>query len=166
LKKKYQNGEQYYNRLYLRFNASIAVGLLPMAWLLLEKQSGKLTPLSLEPWPLWVLIGVLLFGALTIIAFSIKRFKKGKNVACEAPGFREKLDLYFIASLRKYLEFLLGGLICVAGMWITGNTLFLVGYLITLILLSLGRPTLTAFMEDLKLTKDEQSRLLEKKEIE
>lgn len=165
MNKTYQNGEQYFHKLYTKFNAFIAITLLPMAWLLLEKQIGRLQP-TLDGLMLWSLIIALIFSESAIIFHAIKSFKKELKRTSPSATLREKLDVYYQVSTKKYVFFLLAGMICVVGMWITVNTIFIVGYIVSLIFLSLGRPTLSAFFDDLSLSEEEQNILLDKKEIE
>ncbi|MFY0625014.1 MAG: hypothetical protein JXR07_01885 [Reichenbachiella sp.] len=166
MKSKYQNGEQFYHKLYISFNGFIAVTLLPMGWLLLEKQTDQLVPLPIDAFYTWLIITSIFLATSALIYSSLTKFKKATRQAAENKRLRIKLDAYRRASTTKYFEFLLVGILYFVGMWLTGNTLFLVGYIVSLILLSLGRPTISAFIEDLKLSAEEETILLEKKPIE
>lgn len=78
---------------------------------------------------------------------------------------REKLDSYKRESVKKFIAFFLASMICVCGLYISANAFFIVGYIVSIILLSIKRPTLNTIIEDLKLAADEQNVLIEKKEI-
>ncbi len=123
-------------------------------------------PISLEPVWQWCLLSSLLLGIGFIIYASLARFKQGLGKVSEVDTLREKLDCYYLLSIKKYFEFMLSGLLSVAGFWATANTLFLIGYIVSLIFLSLGRPTISVFIEELQLSEKEGAILLEKQPIE
>ncbi len=162
--KAFKNGEEYYNRIYLLFNLFIAGSLLPFGYLLLLKQSDQLVMLVSDQWYLPLVISLLLATA-AIIFQAHKSFKAFLKTERKPDILRIKLSSYQSASVRKYLAFFLASLICVCGLYLTASSLFIVGYIVSMILLSIKRPTLNTIIEDLELNKEEQNILIEKKDI-
>lgn len=161
---KFKNGEDYYNKIYLHFNFLIAVSLLPFGYLLLQQQAGLLVVLVPEQWYAMVVISLLL-AAAGLIFQSHQVFVSFLKVDRASDGLRVKLVSYKMASEKKNLSFLLASLICVCGFYLTASSIFVVGYIVSIILLSIKRPTLNTIIEDLKLSEDEQNILIEKKNI-
>lgn len=162
----FENGEEYFHKLYIRFNGSIAVTLLPMGWLLLQLQAGRLLPISDNLTISWLLTGLILSVSVYIFFFAKKSFEDSCQAIAANESLRTKLNLYFSTSNRKFLIFLFAKLLTAIGFFLTASKLFIVGYIIGLILLSLKRPSLSSFLEDLKLSEDEKNILLEKKPIQ
>ncbi|WP_422360932.1 hypothetical protein [Reichenbachiella sp.] len=161
---QYKNGEEYYNKIYLLFNFFIAVSLVPFGYLLLLKQSGQLVAQLYGEWYYPVMISLLLAGAAVIFQAK-KAFKIYLSTEQKGSTLRDKLDRYKSNSVKKYISFLLAGLICVCGFYLTASPLFIVGYIVSIILLSIKRPTLNTIIEDLKLSEEEQKILIEKEDI-
>lgn len=160
----FKNGEEYYNKIYLLFNFFIAISLVPFGYLLLLKQSGQLIALVNGTWFYSILVSLLLAGA-AIIFQAIKFFslylKSDKNEI----ELRGKLDDYQSKSVKKYTAFFIASMIYVCGFYLTASAFFIVGYIVSTILLSIKRPTLNTIIEELNLSEEEQNILIEKKDI-
>ncbi|UXX80441.1 hypothetical protein N7E81_04920 [Reichenbachiella carrageenanivorans] len=161
---KFNNGEDYYNKIYLHFNFLIAISLLPFGYLLLQQQAGLMMVLVPDQWYIMVVVSLML-AAAGLIFQSHKVFISFLKTDMTADSLREKLVSYKTASQKKNLSFLLASLICVCGFYLTTSGIFVVGYIVSIILLSIKRPTLNTIIEDLKLSEDEQNILIEKKDI-
>lgn len=107
----------------------------------------------------------MLLAAAAIIFQANRSFITFLKIENIKLSLREKLDAYKSESVRKYLAFLLASLICVCGLYLTANSFFIVGYIVSIVLLSIKRPTLNTIIEDLKLNEEEQNILIEKKDI-
>ncbi|WP_109831980.1 hypothetical protein [Reichenbachiella versicolor] len=163
---KYRNGEEYYNRIYLFFNATVAVTILPLAILLLKKQSNQLIPILPEVWMQWSLAIILNLTIAATLYWSIGQYKTGLSQVKKKTTLRSILDTYYKVSSKKFLSLMLVCGICVAGYYTTVNGLFIVAYVITMIFLSLKRPTLNLLIEELELSEDHKKILVDKLEIE
>jgi hypothetical protein len=166
LKFKYNNGEEYYTKLYIFFNASIAITLLPIAFLLLKKQAGQLLPLIELDWITDITIIILLLMGSILIFISSKNFKQDISQISSEDTLRQKLDIYSSVCVKKYLWFLLAGILCAIGLFLTATSLFIIGYILSLIFLSIGRPTLNIIIEHLSLSDSEKRILYDKKNID
>lgn len=162
--KLYKNGEEYYNKIYLQFNFFIAISLVPFGYLLLQKQAGLLMPMVDDEFQLMV-VSALLLAAAAVIFQVIKSFKEYLAGQEDSQSLREKLDVYKTHSVKKFISFFLASMICVCGFYLTAHSIFIVGYIVSTVLLSIKRPTLNTIIEDLKLSKEEQQILIDKKEI-
>ncbi len=161
-KSSYQNGEQFYNRLHLIFNALIAVSLFPFAIVYLELDRGT----AQEPAILGLMSDIMsylvpvLVGS--IIVFSFKAYRNNIMKVNDLPDLRDKLDLYYKLSLRKYISLGAASLLTILMFYLTHSQIFIVTYVFALIAYSLGRPTLKIIGEDCRLSKNEKKILEEK----
>lgn len=160
----YKNGEEYYNKIYLLFNFFIAISLVPFGYLLLQKQVGELESLVIDEW-YYVILVTLLLASAAIIFQSHQKFRAYLKKEQSSNSLRDKLNVFKTESVKKFVGFLLASMICVCGFYLTASAFFIVGYIVSTILLSIKRPTLNTIIEDLKLSEEEQNVLIEKKDI-
>lgn len=162
----YQNGEQYYNRLHLYFNALIAITLFPFAMVYLELDRGTAEARILGETISTVLsyIVPIVAGALMVNAF--KTFRKSLASVPELLTLRSKLDLYYQSALKKYLVLCAAALITILCFYGTQASIFIVVYVFVLIAFSLGRPTIKIICEDCNLGKEEIKTLQDKLPID
>jgi len=81
-------------------------------------------------------------------------------------SLRDLLDSYYRLSTRKFLSLMMVCGMAVAGYYTTVNGLFIVAYVVTMIFLSLKRPTLNLLIEELQLKEDQKKILIDKIEID
>ena len=134
-----------------------------MGYLILLKLKETLSPQLSNGY--YVALGSLLLNSAALMFWAMRHFKSGLVRTQKHTTLRDKLDSYFSLSLNKYKTFLLSGVMLATGLYLTANDLFILGYVIGLILLSLGRPSLPAFFNDLQLSEEDKTILLEKQPI-
>lgn len=162
----YKNGEDYYHKIYLMFNGFVALSLVPFGYLILEKTQRQIRPVLGNEYVAWVVTALLLISGSLLLYTATKRFSLDLSTATLNPSLRLKLNAYFFASRRKIGAFTLGALIFDAGLFLTGNSLFIVGFVVSMVLLSLGRPTLKLIIDELQLNESATKILREKTTIE
>lgn len=158
----YQNGEQFYNRIHLFFNALIAITLFPFAMVYLELDRGIARDRLIEG-----TMGMLISYIVTILAgalmvYSFKAYRKEISKAPELTSLRAKLDLYYQSALQKYLILGVAALVTTLSLYGTHASILIVVYVFILIAFSLGRPTIKVIGEDCKLSKEEMKILEDK----
>jgi len=163
---KYKTGEDYYHKIYLMFNGLVAISLVPFGYLILEKTQGRDHSILSNGYVAWVITSLLLICGILLLYSSSRKFPSDLSFAIQKDTLRLKLDAYFVASRRKIGAFNLAALIFDAGLFLTTNSLFIVGFVVSMVLLSLGRPTLKLIIDELKLNEVEQTILREKKKID
>jgi len=162
---KYKTGEDYYHKIYLLFNGLVAVSLVPFGYLVLEKTQGQSQNMITNDYASWLVTSLLLIIGGILLHTSSKKFREELKLAILKDNLRFKLDAYYLVSRQKILFFTLAALIFDTGLFLTSNTLFIVGFVVSMVLLSLGRPTLKLIIDELRLNNEEQMILSEKKEI-
>lgn len=163
---QYKNGEEYYNKIYVFFNATVAITILPLGYLLLQKQSNQLLPVVTSYWVSWLLTGSLILAIGAGLFWAIRQYRLGLKAVKEQSSLRAILNSYYAVSTRKFLFLMLISGIAVAGYYVTVNALFIIAYVVTMIFLSLKRPTLNLLIEELNLSDDRKQVLIDKLEIE
>ncbi|MEQ9290604.1 MAG: hypothetical protein RIG77_26980 [Cyclobacteriaceae bacterium] len=152
---KYQTAEEYYNRIYIVFNGLIAITLVPfvIVFLDIEKNGASNAPLQGQL-TIFLSIGLSLLYCL-LLYISVSRYKKGLSGIQKISPLREKLNHYYSVSLKKYLGLTFCCLLCVVGLFLTRYFLFSIGYVLALVVLSIGRPVLNSIMDRIPLSDTE-----------
>ncbi|UXP32312.1 hypothetical protein N6H18_18395 [Reichenbachiella agarivorans] len=163
---RFKNGEEYYNKIYTLFNLSVAVTLLPFGYLVLEKHSGSLVSMPLDSWLLWSISLPSLAALGYLVYWSHQSFIADKASAKTQPNLRAKLQAFHTLLLKRFLTYTGISGACTLLLFITGSGLFIMAYVVTMILLSLSRPTLNLIIEALDLAEEEEKILIDKLDIQ
>lgn len=162
----FKTGEDFYHKIYLRFNGLVALVLIPFGYMILEMQSGTELDQVNNLYVNWLLVILLSIAGGLILHKSKKRFINDLEIATKQETLRQKLELYLSIANRKFLNFALASLIFDAGLYLTGSPIMIVAFVVAMILISLGRPTLDLIVRELRLNKIEQQVLRDKKVID
>lgn len=160
---QYKTGEDFYNKIYLHFNALIAVSLIPFGVLLLDLQKSPPQQAMLTGIPGYVALILLALTGAFMIYWALKQYK-ARALKTDL-SLRDKLNTHYAHAIKKYIQITIGCLCFVLALWLTRDKIVIPGYIVGLVILSLGRPTLQDIIRQLKLSSDEESILYEKKEI-
>lgn len=105
----------------------------------------------------------LIFLAGIFLAYFI--YRKNTAEARLTGVLRKKLERYYASLLIKNSILAGVSLFLVLAMFLTGNNFFVIMYLVTLVIISLNRPSPFSMIKDLKLNKEEQEILIKNHEI-
>ncbi|MEQ6119106.1 hypothetical protein [Reichenbachiella sp. MALMAid0571] len=152
---KYQTGEEYYNKIYLVFNALIAATLFPFVVLFLNIERNGTSDTILNDEPAYLLASILLLIYTFLFYTSIKSYKKELSHIKKDRPLREKLDNYYSVSLKKYFKLTICCALMVLGLLLTKYFLFIIGYILALVVLSIGRPVLNSIISEIPLNESE-----------
>ena len=103
-------------------------------------------------------IGLLVI-IITLPQVSNFIYKKQLERAVAEKDLPAKLNSYFVANLIKFALLEAPGLMSIAFYFITGDYLFLIGYILILVLFLINRPTDQKLIEHLQLTHQEKADL-------
>lgn len=85
---------------------------------------------------------LFLSAALALLAWQQIDFQRSiRNIRGSGFDIREKFGLYANATLSRYRVLLVVGFICAAGLLLYENVGFTIAYAITLVLISVGKPS-------------------------
>jgi hypothetical protein len=162
---QYKNGEEYYNRIYLIFNALIAISLLPFSIILLEIQDKGLEFAMIKGNLAYIIMAT---SVLVISFFTFRSFEQLKTLRSSLiteSSLREKLNIYHSFYLKHYIILNSFCVIVTVVLYLTKSNIMVVFYVFLLVLLSIHRPTLKRIIEQLKLSVEEQEILYQKRDI-
>jgi hypothetical protein len=161
---KYQTGEEYFNKIYLVFNALIALSLVPFVLIFLDIQKyGADEKIITGQSSDFLIIGLSIVYVL-IFYISLASFKKGLSGIKKNNSIREKLNEYYSLSIKKYSQLTICCFLMVLGLFLTKHFLFTIGYVLALVVLSFGRPVLKTIIDIIALN-DTESDILNNKLI-
>lgn len=163
---KYQTGEEYFNKIYLVFNAIIAVSLVPFVLIFLDIQKYGAADKLITGRYSELLIIALSVVYLVVFYVSLRNFKTGYSKIQRDKPIREKLNEYYYLSLKKYTQLTICCFLMVLGLFLTKHFLFTIGYVLALVVLSFGRPVLKIIVEVIASNDTERDIINNKKIID
>ena len=158
MKKGFNNWSEFYQRISLIFHGIIAFSLLPFAWFYLELDSGLGEPVLKDTY-LIIFNVLILVGIVLILYFSHQQFTGTLRSLRKSQSVRSKLQVYFDASLRKFIINEFAAVVALIGMVVGQEILFAVVYVFILFIFSLSRPRFDKVTQQLSLSKEEKELL-------
>lgn len=162
---KYKNGEEYYNKIYLVFNALIAGTLVPFVVLFLDIERNGSDDAIFSKISAYFLSLMLSLIYVFLFYTSINSYKKELSHIKKESSLREKLNSYYSISLKKYFRLTICCGVMVVGLLLTKYFFFIIGYILALGVLSIGRPVLNSIISEIPLNESEIGILNNKDEI-
>jgi hypothetical protein len=161
----YKTAEQYYFRLSLIFYVLAAAPMVPFIIVYLQMQDGAMTPL------LGVELNSTITAILAVLAFGnvvlgMRLYKQEIQPLKSLTSLRDRLDLFLHASIVQYSCMEAATIMAVLGLYLTRMTFFVLLYLGMLIIFAQVRPEMRRISKQLKMTKEEEEIVYQKKEIE
>lgn len=106
--------------------------------------------------------GSILLGFIyVLLAFHYWKFHNAiKNILTNHHPLEAKIVLYKHATIHRFKTLLLSSLLCPLGLLLFENNGFIIAYALTLVFLSLGKPTPDRIVRLLKLKGEEKDRVI------
>lgn len=160
----YRSAEVYFFRFSLIFYLLLALPMVPFIIVYLRMQDGEVTPVLGEEVNTLVtlVLGVLAFGN---VVMGMRLYRREMLQLKKEDTLREKLDLFFHASIVQFSCLEAAAIIAVAGLFLTRTIFFVLLFLGMVIILAQVRPDLRRMCRELRLSKDEEEVVYQKKEI-
>lgn len=160
----YQTADQYYFRLSLIFYLLVSVPMVPFIIVYLQMQGGEVTP------PFGAQLNSTVTGILAVMAFGnvvlgMRLYKQEMGGLTKTSPLREKLDLFFHATVVQYSCMEAATIMAVAGLYLTRSTFFVLLYLGMVIIFAQVRPEIRRLCKQLGLSKAEEEVVYQKSEI-
>ena len=154
--------EDFHNKIGFIFHGILALPLAAFVYLFLEIRHRNLQPVLSAREYFNILIGIIGVLAVIIAVAGLNAFKKEKRMVNNREGLQNKLIAYYHALTKFYIYTGVSSVVFVGGLYLTASAVFIVGYVFLLFLLSLNRPSLQKYVNDLRLTKEERDIILHK----
>lgn len=105
----------------------------------------------------FILLGLIYF----LLAFHYWKFHNSiKNILNNNHDLETKIVLYEQATIRRFWTLLLSSVLCPLGLLLFENNGYIIAYALTLVFLSLGKPTPDRIVRLLKLKGEEKERVI------
>ena len=162
---KFSNSREFLNKLQLYVNMMIAVPMIIFIYFFLQIENGNYFPELLDEGTLsYMRIGILLILLIMVVMATIA-FKKHVDSINPEILLRDKLDLYYSASITRSFLYEIATLTSIIGLIISGEQIYVAYYTITLVAFSITYPTMHRIVGQLRLKKNEKEILLSRKKI-
>ncbi|MTI22757.1 hypothetical protein E1176_17125 [Fulvivirga sp. RKSG066] len=160
---QFKSPEDFHNKLGFIFHAMLAVPLAVFIYLFLEIKNRAFSPALDTGIDDKVIIILLVAISVADLAIGYYLHKRNLKNARTIDDFQKKLKAYFTSSL-VFWSFIEGGsILMIVGLYLTTSSVFIVGYMFLLLVLSLNRPTPQKYVGDLQLNGEEREIIIHKK---
>ncbi|MBS0000585.1 MAG: hypothetical protein KFF73_16515 [Cyclobacteriaceae bacterium] len=163
---KFKNSQEYLNKLQMQINLLIALPMLVLIYFFLRIENGLYTPDILPEETIFYLRVGVLFMVVFLVILGVIGFKKSIESLNPEMHLRDKLELFFAASITRSSLFEAATIISLAGLILSGEQIYVGYYTICLVAFSITYPTLQRINKQLKLKNNEREIILSRKEIE
>jgi len=163
---KFSNSQEFLNKLQVQINLLIALPMLILIYFFLRIENNTYNPQILPEESLFILrIGVLFLVIILVILGLVSFSRQVNSLNAEMP-LRDKLELFFSASLTRSYLFEISTLISLTGLILSGEQIYVGYYTICLVAFSITYPTLHRINQQLKLKENDREIILSRKKIE
>jgi hypothetical protein len=163
---KFSNSQEFLNKLQLQINALMAFPMLVLIYFFLRIENNAYNPEILPQETLFFLrIGILVL-ILIMVVLGFTSFKRHIDSLNNEMALRDKLELFFSASLTRSYLFEVATILSLAGLILSAEQLYVAYYTLCLVAFSVTYPTLQRINTQLNLKKEEREIILSRKEIE
>lgn len=152
--------EDFNHKLNLLFHGMLALPLVAFVYLFLEIQHHDRQPVIADKGMILTLTIVGMIVAIVVAVYGYMLFKRGLRQVVQCETFREKLSAYLGISVKFYCFVGVSSILLVGGLYLTNSAIFIAGYVILLFLMSLNRPALQKYVQDMRLTRHQHDMIL------
>lgn len=162
---KFSNSQEFLNKLQLFINVFIAIPMLGFIILFLRIENKTYQPEILNEGMIFYL-RLIVFGAvILLIGLGLTSFNKQKRKLGPSMTIREKLEIYYQASVVRSYYFLAATIIALAGLVLTAEQFYVIYYTFCLVAFSITYPTIHRINRELRLNREEREVIISRKKI-
>jgi len=162
---KFTNSQEFLNKLQLFINVSIAIPMLAFIVLFLRIENKTYNPDFLSEALVFYLRFVVFAGVIALVISGILIFNKKRDKLATSMTIREKLEIYYSASITRSYYFLIATIIALIGLTLTAEQFYVIYYTICLVAFSMTYPTIYRINRQLRLNREEREIIISRKEI-
>jgi len=162
---KFSNSQEFLNKLQLFINVFIAAPMLGFIVLFLRIENKTYNPDFLEEtltFYLRLIVFIIVSGLIILGLVIFQRIRKKSDTSMT---IREKLDIYYVASITRSYYFLVATLVALAGLTLTAEQFYVIYYTICLVAFSMTYPTIYRINRELRLNREEREVIISRKDI-
>lgn len=162
---KFTNSQEFLNKLQLFINIFIAMPMLAFIVLFLRIENKTYTPDFLDEALIFSMRFIVFVGVAGLVALGVLFFNKERNKVDASMTIRDKLEIYYSASVTRSYYFLVATIISLIGLALTAEQFYIIYYTICLVAFSMTYPTIYRINRQLRLNREEREVIISRKEI-
>ena len=162
---KFSNSQEFLNKLQLYINAFIAIPMLGFIILFLRIENRSYYPDFLGEEITFYLRFVIFAAIMILIVFGLVLSKRKRESLDANMSIRDKLDIYYSASISRAYSLLGATLLALIGLTLTAEQFYVIYYTICLVAFSMTYPTIYRINRELKLNREEREVIISRKKI-
>lgn len=162
---KFTNSQEFLNKLQLFINIFIAMPMLAFIVLFLRIENKTYTPDFLDEALIFSMRFIVFVGVAGLVTLGVLFFNKERNKSNASMTIRDKLEIYYSASVTRSYYFLVASIISLIGLALTAEQFYIIYYTICLVAFSMTYPTIYRINRQLRLNREEREVIISRKEI-
>ncbi len=162
---KFSNSQEFLNKLQLYINAFIAIPMLGFIILFLRIENRSYYPDFLGEEITFYLRFVIFAAIMILIVFGLILSKRKRESLDANMSIRDKLNIYYSASISRAYSLLGATLLALIGLTLTAEQFYVIYYTICLVAFSMTYPTIYRINRELKLNREEREVIISRKKI-
>ena len=162
---KFSNSQEFLNKLQLFINVFIAIPMMAFIVLFLRIENKTYTPDFLDDIFIFYLRFIIFIGVAGLVALGLVIFNRIRNKLDASMTIRDKLEIYYSASVARSYYYLAATVISLIGLALTAEQFYVIYYTITLVAFSMTYPTIYRINRQLRLNREEREVIISRKEI-
>jgi len=162
---KFSDSQAFLNKLQLFINMFIAIPMMAFIVLFLRIENKTYQPDFLSEEMTFYLRLIVLAGVVVLVVLGLFTFKKQRDSLEPSMTIREKLKIYYAASVSRSYYFLAATIIALIGLVLTAEQFYVIYYTICLVAFSMTYPTIYRINRQLRLNREEREIIISRKEI-
>jgi len=162
---QFSNSQEFLNKLQLYVNAFIAVPMLGFIILFLRIENRTYNPDILNEEMTFYLRFVAFAAIIFLTLLGLMASRKERKRLDQNMSIREKLEIYYKASMTRGYYLLAATIIALAGLALTAEQFYVIYYTLCLVVLSMTYPTIYRINRELHLNREEREVIISRKKI-
>ena len=162
---KYSNSQEFLNKLQLFINVFIALPMLGFIILFLRIENNTYHPQILGPEMVFFLRLFVFILVVGLVVLGMIVFRQKCKRLHTSMTIRDKLQVYYDASVHRSYYFLAATLLSLSGLALTAEQFYIIYYTICLVAFSITYPTIYRINRELKLNREEREIIISRKII-
>jgi hypothetical protein len=162
---KFTNSQEFLNKLQLIINIFIAIPMMGFIVLFLRIENKTYSPDFLDEIAIFYLRFIIFIGVVGLVVLGLFLFNSKRDKLEASMSIRDKLELYYSASIARSYYFLGATIISLLGLALTAEQFYVIYYTICLVAFSITYPTIYRINHQLRLNREEREVIISRKEI-
>jgi hypothetical protein len=139
--------------------------MLAFIVLFLRIENKTYTPDFLDEALIFSMRFIVFVGVAGLVALGVLFFNKERNKVDASMTMRDKLEIYYSASVTRSYYFLVATIISLIGLALTAEQFYIIYYTVCLVAFSMTYPTIYRINRQLRLNREEREVIISRKEI-